>query len=278
MLAVRQAGSDYFHRGNCRSFPDIEKRTELPRGSLRQALSEDRDFYLYNVVLDSVDDSFIDAHLIGESVERQIAVFRICEKRFVAPGDSGQVALVESSQVSAAGSQVQVLPVCEQGDLNEQFGIIVKIAADEAGDGDHGAIGGMVQASETVFFRFGRDELHFLFVGSVFADFHSDQAALFFLDYADFGEVHCQQGGHVPAVSGEGCPEGLQMGDPQVQVGHLLVQEFFQVFGGAVFHEILYHGDGDFQLSEQKDGFQHGALVVIVAAVSVFRVDGGGAE
>ncbi len=74
-------------------------------------------------------------------MERQIAVFRICEKRFVAPGDSGQVALVESSQVSAAGSQVQALPVCEQGNLYEQFGIIVKIAADEAGDGDYGAIG-----------------------------------------------------------------------------------------------------------------------------------------
>ena len=168
--------------------------------------------------------------------------------------------------------------VCEQGNLYKQFGIIIITAAKEAGNGDHGAIGSMMQTSEMVFFCFGRDELDFVFKGNVFADIYCDQASFSFLYYIDFGKIHCQQGRHILAVCAEGCPDCLQMGDPQVKVSDLFVQKAFQVFGGAVLHEILYDWDGDFQLPEQQNGFQYGALVVIIAAVSVFRVDRGRPE
>ena len=99
--------------------------------------------------------------------------------------------------------------VCEQGNLYKQFGIIIKIASKEAGNGDHGAIGGMMQASEMVLFCFGRDKLNFVFKGSIFADIYCDEAAFFFLYYVDFGKIHCQQGRHILTVRAEGCPNCL---------------------------------------------------------------------
>ncbi len=44
--------------------------------------------------------------------------------------------------------------------------------------------------------------------------------------------------------------------------------------GRTVFHEVLNLRDGYVQLPEQEDGFQYGALVIIITAVSIFRMDG----
>lgn len=44
--------------------------------------------------------------------------------------------------------------ICEHGNLYKQFRIIIKITAKEAGNRDHGTIGGMMQASKMVFFCF----------------------------------------------------------------------------------------------------------------------------
>jgi hypothetical protein len=85
----------------------------------------------------------------------------------------------------------------------------------------------MMQASKMVFFCFGCDKLNFLFKGNVFADIYCNQAAFFFFYYTDPGKIHCQQGSHILAVCAEGCPDCLQMGDPQVKVSYLFIQKVF---------------------------------------------------
>lgn len=84
------------------------------------------------------------AHLIGKSVECQVVFFCECENFFVALVHSVQVTLVKSSQIFASGRQVQDLLVCEQGNLYEQSGIIIKITVKEAGNGDHRTIGSIL--------------------------------------------------------------------------------------------------------------------------------------
>ncbi len=48
--------------------------------------------------------------------------------------------------------------------------------------------------------------------------------------------------------------------------------------GRTVFHEVLDLRDGYVQFPEQEDCFQYGALVVIIAAISIFQIDGGRLE
>ncbi len=43
-------------------------------------------------------------------------------------------------------------------------------------------------------------------------------------------------------------------------------------------HEILYLLNGNVQFPEQQDRLQNGTLMVVIAAVAVFGIDGGGLE
>ena len=58
-----------------------------------------------------------------------------------------------------------------------------------------------------------------------------------------------------------------------VKVCYFFFQKAFHAACGPIFHEILYFADGHIQFPQQQDGFQDRALVVIIAAVSVFGVD-----
>lgn len=50
------------------------------------------------------------------------------------------------------------------------------------------------------------------------------------------------------------------------------------MFGRTIFHKILDLLDGYVQFPQKQDRLQHGALVIVIAAVAVDRVDGGRPE
>ena len=66
------------------------------------------------------------------------------------------------------------------------------------------------------------------------------------------------------------------MGNAQIKVGYFIFHKAFQAGRGTIFHEIMYFLDGNVQFPEQEDCFQNGALIIVIAAVSVFGIDGGG--
>ena len=55
------------------------------------------------------------------------------------------------------------------------------------GHGDHGAIGGFVEAAEPVLPGFCSNQLHFLFKGGIPVYVHSDQTVFLLFYYADLG-------------------------------------------------------------------------------------------
>ena len=64
------------------------------------------DFDLYDVILNPVDDVFIDAHFIGKSVKCQTLFFCIVEDFHVSLWYFIPVSLVESPQIFSAGRLV----------------------------------------------------------------------------------------------------------------------------------------------------------------------------
>ena len=59
----------------------------------------DRDFDLYNVILDPVNDIFVDAHFVGKSVECQLMFFCIIKDFLIPLRDAVPFSFMESPQV-----------------------------------------------------------------------------------------------------------------------------------------------------------------------------------
>lgn len=114
----------------------------------------DRDFNLHNIILNPVNDIFINAHFIGKSMEVQL-MLSCKSKDFLIPlWNSVPRPFMESPQVFSAGHDVQTGLIGKERDFNEKFGIIVKTAVQQAVNGDHGTIRGLMETPKLVFFRF----------------------------------------------------------------------------------------------------------------------------
>jgi hypothetical protein len=56
----------------------------------------------------------------------------------------------------------------------------------QAGNRNHGTVGGLVEAAKMIFFGLGRNQLHFLLKGGIVVYVHSDKAACLLFYDADF--------------------------------------------------------------------------------------------
>ena len=63
------------------------------------------------------------------------------------------------------------------------------------------------------------------------------------------------------------------MGDAAVQLREPFSQKALQIGSRTLLHERLDLADGKVQFAQQQDGFQQGALMVVIIAVPIFRVD-----
>lgn len=86
------------------------------------------DFNLHNIILDSVNDIFIDAHLVGKSMKVQLMLFCKSENFLIPPWNTVPCPFMESPQIFPAGHDVKARLIGEERDFNEKFGIIVKAA------------------------------------------------------------------------------------------------------------------------------------------------------
>ena len=146
---------------------------------------------------------------------------------FIPPGKSVKGSFVEGLQIASSGSRVKIRLAGQERNLDKESGILVIFAGKQAGDGDHGAIGGIMESSQPVFFCFGGDQFHFLLEGGFPVDGDRDQTARFPLYDADLGQIHRQQGGHVPVVGAQGGADCLQVGNAQVKLRDLVFQQAF---------------------------------------------------
>ena len=115
-------------------------------------------------------------------------------------GNAAPIPFMEGSQVFALRRDMQPGLVWEKRNLNKKPGVIVKAAVQQVSNGEHGAIGGLVETAKPVFLGLGGDQLHFLFKGGISVHVHSDQAAFLFFHNADLGQIHGQQGLHIPVM------------------------------------------------------------------------------
>lgn len=58
---------------------------------------------------------------------------------------------MEGLQIASAGSRVKIRLAGQERNLDKESGILVIFAGKQAGDGDHGAIGGIMESSQPVF-------------------------------------------------------------------------------------------------------------------------------
>ena len=157
----------------------------------------DRDFDLYNVILDPVNDIFVDAHFVGKSVECQLMFLCIIKDLLIPLRDAVPFSFMESPQIFTLWHDMQSGLIGEKGDLNKKFGIIIKAAIFQVGDGDHGTIGCLMKTAKPVFFSLGGDQFHFLFKGGIPVYVYGDQTAFLFFHKADLGQIHGQQSIHI---------------------------------------------------------------------------------
>lgn len=87
-----------------------------------------RDFNLYNVVFDPVNDILIDARLIGKFVECQAVCSGKSKNFFIPPGKSVKGSFVEGLQIASAGSRVKIRLAGQERSLDKESGILVIFA------------------------------------------------------------------------------------------------------------------------------------------------------
>ena len=86
------------------AFPEEGGRTPAVRCS---CLSGNRDFNLYNVILNPVNDIFVDARFIRKSVKGQMMFPGIAEDFLISFRDTAPFPFMEGSQVCALWHDVQ---------------------------------------------------------------------------------------------------------------------------------------------------------------------------
>ncbi len=131
----------------------------------------------------------------------------------------------------------------EGRDLDEQFGVIVETAVLQTGNGNHGAIRGVVQTAKLVFGSFSSDQFYFFFKRSGATNVYCYQITFFLFDNANFRQIHGQQCDHILMVVAQCLFNGLQVDHATVQVGYFFFQKAFHIFSGTVFHKYLYFID-----------------------------------
>lgn len=82
------------------------------------------DLDLYDIVLHTIYDGFVDALLVGITAQCYSFPAGVVEDFLVAQGDLVPVSLVECPEVFSARLYVQTALVFQEGDLDEQFGVV----------------------------------------------------------------------------------------------------------------------------------------------------------
>lgn len=194
---------------------------------MKSRLPKDGNFNLDNIIFNPVNNILVDALFIGKFMKCQAMFFGVIKDLLIPFWHPAPVSSVEGPQIFSAGCDMHPGFTGEEGHFNKEPGVIVKIAALQAGNGNHGAVGSIMEAAQMVFFRFGCDQLHFLLKGDVFADLHCDQTARFPFYDADLGQIHGQQGIHILTVGTQGGSDRLQVGHLAVKICYFFIQKAF---------------------------------------------------
>lgn len=91
-------------------------------------LSVNGDFNLHNIILNPVNDIFINAHFIGKSMEVQFMLFCIIKNFLIPLWNSVPFPFMKSPQVFPTGYDMQTGLIWKERNFNEKFGIVVKAA------------------------------------------------------------------------------------------------------------------------------------------------------
>ena len=94
--------------------------------------------------------------------------------------------IVESTQVFSFWLYVQAASLLQPGNFNEKIGVVIAISLKQAGDRDHGAVGGVMKPAQSISGCFSGDQFYFSFKCNIFVDIYCYQAPFFFLHNTDF--------------------------------------------------------------------------------------------
>ena len=180
---------------------------------------------------------------------------------------------IKGPHIFSGGLYVQSGLLNRKRNLNKHFGVIFKFTIIQAFHRDHRPIGGVVQAAKLVFFRLVSNQIHQLIKREVLVHVNGNQTALFFLDNADFRQIHFQQRQHILAMIVQRFPHCFQMRQIPVQIGYFFLQKLFHAGGRTILHKYPDFVNGHIQLPQQQNGFQDGTLIITVIPVSVPGMD-----
>lgn len=103
-----------------------------------------------------------------------------CKNFLIPQGELVPAPFVESPQVVPFWLYMQAASLAKPWNFNEKSGVTVEISIKQAGDGDHGAVGGIMEAAKPVSGCFGGDQLYFPFKCNIFVYTYCYQTLLFF--------------------------------------------------------------------------------------------------
>ncbi len=115
------------------------------------------DLDLYDIVFYPVYDGFIDPFFIRIAGQHQTLIMGKCKDFLIPQGEMVPASFVESPQVFSFWLYMQAAFLAKVGNFNEKLGVAVEISLKQAGDGEHGTVGGVMEAAKLVSGCFGGD-------------------------------------------------------------------------------------------------------------------------